>query len=79
MKKVALIILGLALVGCTRNVPVDKSVVEVAKMGCAGFSGEMKDVAVKYWFPTFTTEIVFSCKREGSKTMIVSVSFEGDE
>ena len=31
MKKVALIILGLALVGCARNVPVDKSGVEFAK------------------------------------------------
>ena len=79
MKKVAVIILGLALVGCARNIPVDNTIVEVAKMGCAGFSSEMKDVAVKHWFPTFTTEIVFSCKREGSKTMIVSVSFEGDE
>ena len=80
MKKVALIILGLALVGCTRNVPVDKSVVEIAKMGCIGFNGEMQDVFIRHWFITSRQEAVFTCKRQGvPKTIVVTVSFKDVE
>ena len=71
MKSLIIVCSAVAIMGCSRNIPVPQEGFDIAKKTCATYNPVPESITGEYWFPTFSENIKIVCKREDLKEKFV--------
>lgn len=75
----SVVVCGLLLVGCSRNVPVIPEAFDMGNRGCNAFNSDLKKVKGLYHFPEYAESLVFTCtsRKDGKSEVVLQIYIKG--